>query len=71
MRVTVYLKTPLFAVGHVPEGASVLEGELLHHGNGALELQVSRYTDGRGKALPGTGRRLLLPLSKVDHVVMS
>jgi hypothetical protein len=70
MRVTVYLKTPLFAVGHVPEGASVLEGKLLDQAKGAYELEVVSYRDGEGRPLEGAGLKLLVPGGKVDHIVL-
>ena len=71
MRVTVYLKTPLFAVGHVPENAWVLEaqanrpqGDL----SGGLEVTVTGYRDASGRPLDGEGLKLLVPNGKIDHV---
>ncbi len=70
MRVTVYLKTPLFAVGHVPGNAWVLEAELINQGAAGLELAVSGYRDADGRELKGDALKLLVPGSKVDHVLL-
>ena len=70
MQVTVYLKTPLFAVGHVPQNAWVLEAELLNQGSAGLELAVSKYLDHDGRELQGSPLKLLLPSGKVDHVLL-
>ncbi len=72
MRVTVYLKTPLFAVGHVPENAWVLEAttgspEAVDL-SGGMEFMVSAYRDASGRPLDGEALRLFVPNSKIDHV---
>ena len=73
--ITVYLRTPLFVPdngGDTPKHCMVISGELLEEGpSGALHVQVSRWADQRGRDLTGASRRLLLPMSKVDHAVFS
>ena len=69
MRVTVFLKTPLFNGPHVPRGACVLLAELLSLDAGAMQLQVDGYQNADGKSLTGDDQKLLVPLGKVDHVL--
>lgn len=74
MRVTVYLSTPLFSFGGasspVPEGCMALEGEQIERQNGAVTVQVKRFLDSRGRMLMGVPRLLIVPLGKVDHILV-
>ena len=70
MKVTVYLKTPLFAAGHVPSNTWVLEGELQSSDLAGYLVVVSAYKNDDGKELDGQPAKLLLPGGKVDHIVL-
>lgn len=72
-RVRVFLKTELFAVGGdlrvVPDGTSIVDGQLIDQGAGGLVVQVETWRKGDGKAVSGEGARLLLPGAKIDYVL--
>ncbi|MBN2800758.1 MAG: hypothetical protein JXX28_16575 [Deltaproteobacteria bacterium] len=70
-RVTLYLRTPLFSLGtasaHLPTGVTVVEGKVLDQASGGLIVEVSRMLSGE-RVLSEAPIRLLIPMSKVDHV---
>ena len=72
MRVCVYLRQSLFslpaAAGHVPAGATVLDGELVSEGPVGVTVRVRAFADERGRALEGAPCTLLIPSAKIDHV---
>lgn len=69
-RVRVFLKTDLFAVGGdlrvVPDGTSIVDGQLGEQSTGGLVIQVETWRKGDGKAMSGPPARLLLPTAKID-----
>lgn len=69
-RVTLYLRTPLFtlgASGHLPEGVSIVDGDLVESRSGGWVVDtLAAYTD-TGKLLSEAHLRLFIPLSKLDH----
>ena len=82
--VTIYLKHPLFSLrgnqDPMPNGAVVLEGELLEDPKGALHIKVKRYFSVEKSAigaheelkeLEGPSIELFLPTSKIDHMRFS
>ena len=79
--VTVYLKHPLFSLrgkeDPMPNGAVVIEGELLDDPKGLIRIRANRYFSVEKasmgaheelKELDGPSFELLLPSSKVDHI---
>ncbi|MFT6159725.1 MAG: hypothetical protein ACJAZO_003458 [Myxococcota bacterium] len=74
--VTVFLRTALFSLGgdnaHVPAGTMVLKGTLPGpEVTGSLALTVSECLDLRGKSLATDSISLILPMSKVDHILLT
>ena len=73
-RVTVYLRTPLFTCGpdqgHVPDGTTVLEGEVEDQPAGGVLLAVHRARDRQGRDLGEVQINLYLPWAKVDHMAV-
>jgi hypothetical protein len=73
--VVIYLRTALFTyggdVGHVPAGATVIEGRILDEkaAGGAL-VETRGFYDDRGKKLGDKQVRIILPWAKVDHVLL-
>ncbi len=74
MRVRVFLRQSLFSLpgdaGHVPTGVAVLDGELVSEGAVGLTVRVTGWMDERGRTLQGAARTLLVPASKLDHLVV-
>lgn len=72
-RVRVFLKTELFAVGGdlrvVPDGTSIVDGQLLDQSAGGLLVEVETWRKGDGKAQSGPSARLLLPGAKIDYTL--
>ena len=79
-KVTIYLKTPLFALkgeeDTVPTGAIVLKGSLGEDGKGGIHVEVSSYFSVERKSssrqelkdLGGESSTLFIPTSKIDHI---
>lgn len=70
---TIYLRSALFTLpgesGHVPVGATILEGELVDSGSGGVvTIRCERFLDERGRELSERKLTLLVPWSKIDHV---
>lgn len=73
MRVRVYLRQALFTVPgapHLPASAAILEGHTDEVSLDALRLQVESWADEKGRSLEGASVDLVLPASKIDHVVV-
>jgi hypothetical protein len=73
--VVIFLRTALFTYGaengHVPAGATVIEGRILDEKNtGGALVETARFFDDRGKKLGEQKVRIILPWSKVDHVLI-
>ena len=72
-KVRVFLKTDLFAVGGdlriVPDGTSIVDGQLIEQSAGGLLIQVETWRKGDGKETSGPSARLLLPGAKVDYTL--
>lgn len=74
--VTVFLRTALFSLGgdnaHVPAGTMVLKGTLPGpEVKGSLSLTVAECLDGRGRSLSTQSVSLIVPMSKVDHILLT
>lgn len=73
-RIRVMLRTTLFSTGgpdaHLPPGVSIVDGRLLEGGGMGLLVDVDRVYDGAGRALEANPCVLLLPSSKIDHVLV-
>ncbi len=69
--VRIYLRAPLFtarSAPHLPAKAVILEGTVDDRSNGGVLVTVTAWADFEGKALEGEGRRLFVPLAKIDHI---
>lgn len=73
-RVRVLLRTPLFSTGgpdaHVPPGVTIVDGRLLEAGGMGLLVEVEGVYDGAGRRMDASACVLLLPASKIDHVLV-
>lgn len=73
-RVRILLRTTLFSTGgpdaHVPPGVSIVDGRLLEGGNMGLLIDVEGVYDSTGRRLEADPCVLLLPASKIDHVLV-
>lgn len=74
MRVRVFLRQPLFVLpgdAHVPPAAMILVGNLGEETpGGVLHLRAEVYLDEKGRLLEGEPRRLLVPVAKIDHMLV-
>lgn len=73
MRVRIFLNRPLFTLttdGHVPRNIGVILGELTEQGAGGYTITAESYLDEAGRPLEGKPRTLIIPTSKVDHVLV-
>jgi hypothetical protein len=72
-RVTIFMRTALFTYSyeprHVPVGVTVLEGDVPSQEGGALTVKVTRMLDDRGRVLSETPVTLIVPWSKIDHLL--
>ncbi len=71
MKVRVFLRQSLFSMKgeHVPAAAAILDGDLVEVNAFGVRVKVNGWFDERGKELTGEPRDLLIPDSKVDHLV--
>jgi hypothetical protein len=79
-KVTIYLKTPLFALkggeDSVPTGAIVVDGEISEEGKGGVYIDVTSYFSVERKSsskqvlknLEGKKTSLFIPTGKIDHI---
>lgn len=74
MRVRVFLRSSFFTLpgeeAHVPTAAVVLDGSVEEQNSGWVRLTTSSYMDERGRKLNGSTRTLLIPVSKIDHMLV-
>jgi hypothetical protein len=73
--VVIFLRTALFTYGgeqgHVPAGATVIEGRILDEKNpGGALVETAKFLDDRGRKLGEQKVTIVLPWSKVDHVLV-
>lgn len=72
--VTVFLRTSLFTFGgadaHVPSGVMAVVGRVLDAPGGGLTLRARKFLDERGRPLGEQEVTLLVPWSKIDHLVV-
>jgi hypothetical protein len=73
-RMTLYLRATLFAppgaTPHVPAGALILVGNADEGGSGGVTLRLEQAFDEKGRPLPTTPVRLIVPWAKIDHVLL-
>jgi hypothetical protein len=73
-RLTLFLRTSLFSLGgsdpHVPPGVMVVKGRSSDRGAGGVTLSVEEGLDEKGRALPTKPITLVIPWSKIDHVLV-
>ncbi|MCB9762343.1 MAG: hypothetical protein H6739_21280 [Alphaproteobacteria bacterium] len=73
MKITAFLKTPLFTLDtekpHAPLGAVVLVGQQIERGDGGITLRVDSFYDAKGRPLKGAPVTLFVPLAKIDNVL--
>ncbi len=77
-RVRVFLRTELFSVSaargatppHVPAGVVILDGTLRETDRAGLVIEASGYRDLHGKPLEGGPVVLVIPSSKIDHLLV-
>lgn len=74
MRVRVFLRQTLFVLpgkdAHLPANAMVITGIIEEQTGFGLRLKVESYFDDRGRKLEGSEQTLLLPGSKIDHILI-
>ncbi len=73
MRVRIFLNRPLFTLttdGHVPRNIGVILGSLTEQGSGGYTVDADGYLDEAGRTLEGKPRTLIIPTTKVDHVLV-
>ncbi len=74
MRARVFLRQNLFSLpgeaAHVPPGAAVLDGTLLRESEAGVAVRVTRWMDDRGRELAGAPRTLVVPATKLDHILL-
>lgn len=73
-RVTVFLRTNLFSYSgpekHVPSGVMVIDGRVLEQSATGITLETDRLLDDRGRVLSDASLKLVLPLAKIDHLLL-
>jgi hypothetical protein len=73
MRVRVFLRQALFTLpgteAHLPAAVAVIDGALVEASGFGLNIQVDGWCDERGRRLEGEARQILIPVSKIDHVL--
>ena len=79
-QVTIFLKTPLFAVkgevDSVPPNAIIIEGEVVGDSKGGIHIQTTAYfslesispSKQERKKLKGGVKQLIIPFGKIDHI---
>lgn len=73
MRVRLYLNRPLFTLpadGHVPRNVAVVLGTLVEQSAGGFTVRADGWLDEQGRSLGGEPRTLIVPVAKVDHVLV-
>ena len=73
-RVTLYLRASLYSPPgtepHVPVGAVVMIGKTADRGSGGVTITIESLLDERGKPLPSKPVTVIVPWSKIDHVLL-
>jgi hypothetical protein len=74
-KATVFLRTALFTLGgpdgHLPPGVAIIEGDVnKDNSHGGLVITTTRLLDDRGRPLAEVSLRLVLPVGKVDHLLL-
>ena len=73
--ITIFLRTALFSApsdnAHLPAGVAIIDGELLGPiAPGPLGVKTEAYRDSRDRALECSSSNLIIPWSKIDHVLL-
>ena len=73
-QVTVFLRTSLFSYSgpkkHLPPGVMVIDGHVIEQNNSGITVETSRMMDDRGRVLSEDSLKLVLPQSKIDHILV-
>ena len=73
-RVTVFLRTNLFSYSgpekHVPSGVMVIDGRVIEQSATGITLETDRLLDDRGRVLSEASLKLVLPHTKIDHLLL-
>lgn len=73
-QVTVFLRTSLFSYSgpkkHLPSGVMVIDGHVIEQNNSRVTIETARMMDDRGRVLSEDSLKLVLPQSKIDHILV-
>lgn len=73
-QVTVFLRTSLFSYSgpkkHLPSGVMVIDGHVIEQNNSGVTIETARMMDDRGRVLSEDSLKLMLPQSKIDHILV-